>query len=93
LTRQLSQALRESTAGVELEVLLWPGRSSFSTAGNATCRVVVSWQDEEIPAAVERSAHAVLRLNVHQGTPAILDALNRLLRGQQSTPTPSRLVA
>ncbi len=93
LSRQLSQSLRESTTGVELEVLLWPGRPSFATSTNATCRVVVASQDEEIPAAVERSAHAVLRVDLRQGALAVLDGLNRLLRGKESTSTLSRRAA
>jgi GT2 family glycosyltransferase len=91
LTRQLSQALRESTSGVELELLLWPGRATFSS--RSACRVLAAPVDADIPAALERSAHAVLRVDPRQAAPAVLDGLHRLLRGQESTPTPSRLAA
>ena len=91
LTRQLSQSLRESTAGVELEVLLWPNRAQLSH--EAACRVIVAPLEADIPASVERSAHAVLRLDARQGGPAVLEGLHKLLRGQESTPTPSRRAA
>ena len=91
LTRQLAQSLRESTAGVEVELILWPSEKSFTS--NAACRVIVAPEGAQVPVAVERSAHAVLRLDLSQGPSAVLDGLQRLLRGQ-STETPvSRLAA
>jgi GT2 family glycosyltransferase len=91
LIRQLSQALHESTAGVELELLLWPGRTTFSS--DSACRVIAATVDADIPAALERSAHAVLRVDPRQGAPAVLDGLQRLLRGQSTETPPSRIAA
>lgn len=91
LSRQLSQSLRESTTGVELELLLWPAEKSFTTT--AARRVIVAPAEAQISAAAERSAHAVLRLDLSQGSSAVLDGLNQLLRGQGSTPTHSRRAA
>jgi GT2 family glycosyltransferase len=91
LTRQLAQSLRESTAGVELELLLWPTDKCFTTT--AACRVIVAPEGEQVSAAVERSAHAVLRLDLSQGPAAVLEGLQGLLRGQSTATPVSRLAA
>lgn len=91
LTRRLSQSLRESTTGVELEVLLWPGQASF--VSDAACRVIIAPLEAEIPSALERSVHAVLRIGVPQEASAVLDDLYQLLCGQESTANHSRHAA
>ena len=91
LTRQLAQSLRESTAGVEVELLLWPAEKSFTS--DAACRVVVAPEGAQVPAAVERSAHAVLRLDLSHGPASVFDGLQRLIRGQAAATPVSRLAA
>jgi glycosyltransferase involved in cell wall biosynthesis len=80
LSHELAAALRESAKGPEIEMLLWPCQPHFSA--ESACRVLVVPLDATIPSAVERSAHATLRIDVSQGAPAVLDALQRLLSGQ-----------
>lgn len=91
LMRQLSPALRESTSRVEIELLLWPCAAGFTS--QAACRVIAAPHGAELPAAIERTAHAVLRVDMNLGASVILDGLQRLLRGQESTPTASRTAA
>ena len=91
LARQLTQSLRESTAGVELELMIWPNRGQFSTT--TACRVIVAPLAAEIPAAVERSAHAVLRVDERRGAPVVLEGLHQLLCGRAADAAPSRVAA
>ena len=91
VSRQLSHTLRESTVGIEVEVVLWPSQPSFSRTAN--CRVIIAAPEAEIPIAVERSAQAVLRVDVRHGAPAVLDALQRLLNGQPLAASPARVAA
>ena len=91
VSRQLSQSLRESTTGLELEVVLWPGRSTFSN--KADCRVIIAAPGAELPGPFEHMAHAVLRIDPRQGAPALLDGLQRLLYGHATVETPIRAAA
>jgi hypothetical protein len=83
LSQQLTYVLRESAKGPELELLIWPGRPHF-TAPSA-CRVLVTLDGVDPPAAVERSAHATIRIAAGQAAPeVVLNALQRLLAGQRA---------
>jgi GT2 family glycosyltransferase len=82
LSRELANVLRERTHAPEIELLVWPSEARFST-GKAP-RVLVIPGDAAIPAAAERSAHAVIRLSARQGATEVLNALQQLLSGKQN---------
>jgi glycosyltransferase involved in cell wall biosynthesis len=78
--RELSNILRERSHSPELELLLWPCANSFSVEGS--CRVIVADQAAAIPASVERTAHATLRMDALCDADDVLGQLQRLLAGQ-----------
>jgi glycosyltransferase involved in cell wall biosynthesis len=85
LSRQLSNALRESTKGTELEVMIWPGRTGFTAKGAR--RVIIVPAGAPVSKSVDRMADANITLEPNQGASAALDALQRLLDGQDPAVT------
>jgi hypothetical protein len=88
LSRELANVLRERTHAPEIELLIWPSEARFST-GKAP-RVLVIPGDAAIPAAAERSAHAVIRLRDRQGATEVLNALQQLVSGKQNDQSAAR---
>lgn len=81
LSRQLAGALRESAKGPEIELMLWPSEARFSAA--ESCRILIADENANVPAAVERSAHAVIHVSASQTVGATLDSLQQLLAGER----------
>jgi GT2 family glycosyltransferase len=80
LSRQLGAVLRESTKGIELELMVWPGRNGF-TAKEAR-RVIVVPAGAPVSRSVRGMADAIIALEPKQEAPAALEALQRLLDGE-----------
>jgi hypothetical protein len=81
LTNSLARTLRESTKGPEIELLVWPCRPHFSA--ERACRVLVAASGASIPATIEQSAQATIRLGTNQDAADVLDALQGLLSGER----------
>ncbi|BBO35933.1 glycosyltransferase [Lacipirellula parvula] len=93
LSRQLAHSLRESTTGVEVEILLWSDGPANFTSDRGACRVLVATPEAVLPEAVQRAGHAVLRAELQQGPAAVIQGLHDLLRGIEPLAAPSRLAA
>jgi glycosyltransferase involved in cell wall biosynthesis len=91
LSRELSHVLRESTKGPELEIMVWPGRNGFTAKGAR--RVIVVPAGAPVSKSVDRMADAIITLEPKQEAPAVLEALQRLLDGQEprAEPMPRRV--
>lgn len=93
-SRALANLFRESTKGLELEMLVWPGRSHFTADG--ACRVLIAGAGEQVPVAVERSAHATIRHDFRHGPQALYGELQRVLYGEhpvEAAPAHRRMAA
>lgn len=93
ISRRLHEAFRESAAGPELELLVWPNQSQFTS--KSSCRIVVAPATAAMPSAVARSANAVIRLDTASTYTCVIDGLLQAISGRAvdaSTP-PTRLRA
>jgi hypothetical protein len=87
LTRELAARFASQGVRPEIELLLWPAPSGFST--DADHRVLVTIGDQPgVPADVRRAAHATIALGRRIQAHDVLDSLEGILAGRMS---PARL--
>ncbi|HEX6961612.1 MAG TPA: glycosyltransferase [Lacipirellula sp.] len=91
LVRELRHVLRESTQGVELELLLAADSQQFTTT--KACRVLLASDNADVPRSVERAAHATLHVGEKPTCAEILHGLQDLLEGRSSEPSDGKRVA
>jgi glycosyltransferase involved in cell wall biosynthesis len=84
LAREVAARFTSDPGPLELELLFWPGNSSFSKVAHH--RILLTRDENEVPARIRRQAHAVISLGMTPTAESVTRDLRQLLVGAAMDP-------